>query len=164
MGAVKSSKRIGELLLERRYITSVQLEQALAQQRSTGQFLGAILLKAGAVTAEQLLEVFSEQFGIPWERLDLAQVDWSLAKQFPASTLSGGQCFPIRADQQSVTVAIINPLDAWGMSGIERAAGLRKVKPVLVLEQDLRTVLQEHKRQALATLEARLNYGTDQAE
>lgn len=151
--------RIGELLIKRGYLTAVQLECALAQQRLTGEFLGAILLKSGTVTDTQLLEVFSEQFGIPFEPLRPDRVDWDMVKRFPASALADGKCFPIRADDFSVTVAIINPLDALGLSAVERAVGVRKVKPVLVLERELRAVIQEYQRQKLHAMEARLRHG-----
>jgi hypothetical protein len=155
----RKTKRIGDILLERNYITTAQLEAALAQQRATGQFLGAILLKAGAVTDAQLLEVFSEQFGIPCEPLSADTVDWSVVKQFQPAQLVDGNCFPVRGDQWSVTVAIINPLDAWGLSAFERVAGQRRVKPVLVLERELRAVIQDYKRQLLQAVEARLRHG-----
>jgi hypothetical protein len=143
------TKRIGELLVEQRLITQRQLDEALFQQRSTRELLGAILIKSGALKPEVLSEVLAHRFGIPCEPLNPQGVDWSVAKQFPASALSGGGCFPIRADEHSVTVAITNPLDAWALHSIEQSAGRRKVKPVLVLERDLEAVLKEYKRRIL---------------
>ena len=144
-----TNKRIGELLVDRGLLTSRQLEEALTQQRSTGEFLGAILLRRGLVTAEALLEAFSERFGIPQERLTPEQVDWSAANGFPAPLLLQGDCFPIRADGFTVTVAISNPLEAWALSAMERSAGVRKIKPVLVLERELARVIQVYQQRVL---------------
>ena len=160
MRSTQPTRRLGELLRARGVITQGQLEHALAQQRLTGEFLGTLLLKLGAVTEQQLLEAFSEQFGIPCEHLEFDQVDWSLAKQLAPSALEGGKCFPIRATPTAVTVAIINPLDAWALSAMEKAAGMRTVKPVLVLERDLQAVLKEHRRQTLQLLAQRLTKPT----
>ena len=155
------TKRIGELLMELGLITPRQLEHALERQRSTGKFLGVVLLEMGVLTEQGLLQAISRQFGIPHEPLDPARVDWAVAKQFPSSVLSEGKGFPIRADERSVTVAITNPLDVWTLSAMERAAGARPVRPVLVLERELRMVVQEYQRRMLRTLQAHLDGETD---
>ena len=153
MVAGQPTKRIGELLVDRRLITRAQLEQALLTQRSTKEFLGVILVRMGFVKPDTLLAALSEQFKIPCESLRPEQVDWQVIKQFPRSALSEGKCIPIRADTETVTVAIANPLDAWTLSTIEQAAGFRKVQVVLVLERELQAILQEYQRRALHTIE-----------
>lgn len=152
----KPTVRLGELLVQRKLVTTAQLEAALADQRLSREFLGAILVRRGAIKPDALLEVLSEQFDIPCERLSPAQMDWSVPKQFPASAFADGTCLPIRADAQSVTVAIANPLNAWALSTMERAAGFRKIVPVLVTEQDLRALLDAFRRQSLRSIESLL--------
>ena len=154
-------KRIGELLISRGLITSRQLTEALERQRATGQFLGAILVELRIITERALVETVAQQFGLPYEALDPARVDWAVAKQFPAAVLNTGRGFPIRMDAQSITVAIANPLDVWTLSELERAAGRKPVRPVLVLERDLQIVVQAYRRQTLEALEAKLNGGSN---
>lgn len=156
-------KRIGELLLDAGCITSVQLEHALAQQRLTGNFLGAVLVKNGSIKPDALLKALSRQFGIPHESIDPQRIDWRAARPFPPSLLSAGRAFPIRADTWSVTVAIIDPLDAMTLSGIERSAGSRAVKLVLVLEEQLLAVVRAYQQQKILAIEARLNRHDDRA-
>ena len=149
MDEMRPAKRIGELMVERGLVTREQLDHALAEQRLTKEFLGTILVREGYVTPNGLLSALSERFGIPHESLRLERVDWGVAKQFPSSALADGKCFPIRANDESVTVAIANPLDLGMLSGIERVAGFRRVQPVLVLEQELQTVLKAYQQQVL---------------
>lgn len=150
------SKRMGELLVERGLITREQLDHALAQQRLTKEFLGATLIRMGLIQPDMLLATLSEQFQIPRECVRPDAVDWSVAKQFPASVLSDGRCFPIRADEESVTVAIANPLDAWALSTVEQAARFRSIKPVLVSQPELEAVLQAYRQRLLRRLETQL--------
>ena len=157
MSPDRPTKRLGELLVERTLITQAQLEQALTQQRSTKEFLGAILVRLGFIQPEGLLTMLSQQFNMPHEPLPVERVNWTIAKQFPASMFSDGKCFPIRADADSVTVAIANPLDAWALSAVEKVAGFRKVKPVLVLERELQDTLRAYRQQSLNTIEERFN-------
>jgi hypothetical protein len=157
MSERRTADRIGDLLVRRGVITARQLEQALALQRSSGIFLGALLVGQGWVAPEALLEALSEQFGIPIERLAPERIDWALAAQFPASVLAEGRCFPLRATEQAVTVAIINPLDVAALSTFERAARFRKVAPVLVLEQELQAVVRAWRVRSLADLTSKLD-------
>ncbi len=152
----RSRQRIGDMLVERGLITRGQLDEALVQQRTSRGFLGAILVQRGAIRPEVLLRTLSEQFGLPSERLKVEQMDWRVAAQFPGSVLSEGKCFPIRSDSESVTVAITNPLDAWSLSGMEQAAGFRKVIPILVLEHELQQVVQAYRQHLLRSIELRL--------
>lgn len=147
-----STKRIGELLVERGVLTAAQLELALADQRTTKEFLGVILVRRQLIKPDMLLAVLSEQSGIPSERLAPERVDWALVKQFPASALSEGKCLPIRADAGTVTVAIANPLDAWSLNVTEQFAKGRTIIPVLVLETELRRALEMHRQQTLRNM------------
>lgn len=52
-------KRIGELLLEEGRITEQQLQLALAEQKKTGELLGAILFGHGFITQRDLVKVLS---------------------------------------------------------------------------------------------------------
>jgi len=151
------AKRIGELLLERGLVTRVQLDEALAEQRTSREFLGQILVKRGLITADQLVPVFADQFGMAYEHVDPAEVDWALTRKFPSSLLAKGTCMPVRADEFTVTVAISNPLDAWSLSDIERAAGIRKIRPVLVLDRELRAVVTVYRQHLLEASAARLS-------
>ena len=51
---------------------------------------------------------------------------------------------------------MVNPLDAWALSTIEQAAQFRKIKPVLVLEDELRSVFREYQARMLRHMTERL--------
>jgi hypothetical protein len=55
---------LGELLVERRLILPVELEDALAEQRATGRRLGEVLVSRGALTGAQLTRALAEQYGV----------------------------------------------------------------------------------------------------
>ena len=124
--------------------------------RVSGQFLGVILVETGIITERALVETVAQQFGMAYEAVDLARVDWKVARQFPVSLLGTGRGFPIRADSNAITLAISNPLDVWTLSEFERTAGPKPVRPVLVLERELQTVVRAYQRQVLEALHAKL--------
>ena len=58
-------QRIGERLVERGLITERDLANGLGLQADVGGLLGLILVRLGALSETQLLEVLSEELGIP---------------------------------------------------------------------------------------------------
>lgn len=55
-------KRLGELLVAQRIVTSAQVEEALALQRDEYDFLGQILLRLGYIDEAQLQAGLTQQY------------------------------------------------------------------------------------------------------
>ena len=145
----KVARRLGELFMDKGCISAAQLETALKEQRTSKEFIGAILVRKGWVTEEELLKTLGEQYGIPYVRLAAEQIDWSVAGQF-SPALTDRACFPMRMDETSVTVAITNPLDAWVLSELGRWVGRRKLQLVLASEQEIRAAIRRSRQQAIS--------------
>ena len=60
-------KPLGELLIERGLLSTEDLEAALAEQKDTGQLLGAILVARKAIAGAVLTMVLAEQAGVELE-------------------------------------------------------------------------------------------------
>jgi len=140
----KTAKRIGEILLDKKLITEAQLHDALSEQNLSNGFLGGILVSKGWISDRQLMEALSEQFDIPLVDLKKEQIDMELTRNFSSSLILDHKCFPISENDVSITVAIVNPLNAVAISKIEEEARPRKVKLVLVAEEDLKDILQNY--------------------
>ena len=149
-------KTLGALLLRQGVLTETQLQQALSRQRATGKVLGAILVEDGVLTPQALLAVLSEQSGIPHRALRVAEMDWSVADTMPSAALSSDQWFPICSDESSLTIAISDPLDAWSLSDAQCHAKFLAIRPVLVLDQELKAVCQAYRQRRLQRLQERL--------
>ncbi len=149
MGPSQTWKKLGEILAARGLISAGQLEEALQKQRGSGEFLGEMLQELGWVTEDQILEALSDQFKIPFQRLEPNQVDWAVTGQFPKSLLFEHTCIPLQADVQTITVALTDPLDAWAVSELERQARGKKIKLVLGRKEEISALLKEHRRRLL---------------
>lgn len=64
-----AKKRLGDIVVERKLITSQQLDEALAVQRASGGKLGEILVDLGFITRVALAGVIAEQ----WDSMRLTQ-------------------------------------------------------------------------------------------
>lgn len=152
---MSASKRLGELLIEKGWLSAWQLQAALEAQRSNKEYLGRILVQKGWLSEERLLEALGEQFGIARVALAERAIDWKLASRFPAALLRGHHCLPIHEDRQSLTVAIANPLDVWAVSELERLSG-HKIKLVLASEQEIQAVIRWTEECSVESLDQRL--------
>jgi hypothetical protein len=67
-------KMIGEVLIEKGYITPEQLETALAIQKEKGGRLGWILMSLGYISRLQFYEALSEHLYKPFKSLEISDL------------------------------------------------------------------------------------------
>jgi len=139
------SKFIGEILIEKNFVTEEQLETALSEQQQTKEFLGTILVRGGFISEEDLLKVLSEQFDMSYRILKNKYLNLTLGKQFSSTLIFDHKCFPVEQDDESVTVAIIDPLDAVTISEAEKKVFPHKLKIVLTSPEDMEDVLKRYR-------------------
>lgn len=137
---------LGEILIQKKLITQVQLEEALEIQRETKEFLGVILVSRRFIREPDLLKALSDQFQIPVINLKDYYIDWDAAMKFSSTVVCEYRCLPVRADAKSITVAITNPLDAIAISKVEEEAREFKVNLILVSNADMDEALKTYNR------------------
>ena len=141
-----SHKKLGEILIGRGLITPEDFQAALREQARTNEYLGAILIRNGLLKEKDLLMALSQQFDIPMVSLKNKYIDFKAAKTFSASLIRDYKCLPFSMDKDSVSVAITNPLDVWGLKKVEEETAGYKLNLVLVSEEDMREAIQRYKK------------------
>ena len=133
---IKEWRIIGELLIQRGFITIEQLERALREQEKTGELLGSVLLKLGFVKEEELYQVLSHQFGTKYVRLKNIKIPLSTVEKVPAKIATHYKLIPISITDRAITVAMSNPLDIHTLDDLKLL--LKKdIKAVLASESDI---------------------------
>lgn len=102
---------IGTVLLDHGVITQPQLDDALAQQRATGERLDRVLVRMGVVDADQVLAAIGDQFHLDVVDLDVTNVEASVLQTLPASLVQKQRCVPIRQEHGVLTVATSDPFE-----------------------------------------------------
>jgi type IV pilus assembly protein PilB len=88
-------KRFGEILVSEGLITKDQLDEALELQKSSGDFLGAILLELGHITETDIIKTLSIQYQLPFLRPTLYDLDRRLMGKFKPEFLHLHKILPI---------------------------------------------------------------------
>lgn len=116
-----ATKRMGELLVTKNVITSVQLDEALAEQVKTGKFLGEILVQKGYADEERVSLALSEQLGFAYVDLSRYKSEPAVSKLLSKEMALKYSAVPIFKSAAAITVALANPLDLKAIDEIKRA-------------------------------------------
>jgi len=132
--------RLGELLLREKRITPVQLQEALAHQRSNGGRLGLSLVKLGLVKDDEITSVLSRQYGVPAIALGSFDLDPAVVKLVPVETAVKYLVIPVSRSGSALTLAMADPTNVFAMDDIKFMTGLQ-IEPVVASEMALRDAI-----------------------
>ncbi len=113
------TKRLGELLVERKVITPEQLESALKIQQAKGGLLGQILVSLGFATEEAVAQAVTAQYGFPYLPLKSYTIDPELLRLIPENVARQYCLVPVDHIGDTLTIAMADPLDARVIEDIE---------------------------------------------
>lgn len=142
----KGSRRIGEILVAKGFVTEAQLHDALMEQKINEKFVGMILKEKGTITDHDLMEALAEQFDIPLVDMRTQYIDMELARKFSSALIVDHKCFPLKEEENTMVFAIINPLDMLALSKMDEEASPRNVQHVLVTEADMNDVISQYRK------------------
>jgi type II secretory ATPase GspE/PulE/Tfp pilus assembly ATPase PilB-like protein len=127
---------IGTVLLERGLITRAQLEEALAEQRATGDRLDRVLVRMGLVTRDQVLHAIGDQFQMPVVDLETVLVEPKVLSLLPAKLVYKQNCVPISRQEGTLTVATSDPFELSVLDELKLLTGC-VIELVLADEDEL---------------------------
>ena len=134
---------LGERLIDAGLITQEDLEQALAEQKRTGEFIGTILSRLGLLTIEQWLPILAEQVGMSYINLADAHVPPEVLAKVPAKVATQYRLLPLREAGGALEVAIADPFDVQALDELTLLLGC-PIRPLLASPRELRAALTRH--------------------
>jgi len=112
---------IGEVLVAARAITQAELDEALQEQRRTGESLGDVLVSMGAVSGEDLAKVLAEEARVPFSPLEGVAPDPDAAALVPEALARRGLCVAVAPHPAGrLLVAQSNPFDVVTIDELQR--------------------------------------------
>ena len=111
---------LGQTLLADGAITVPQLEQALAQQRSSGALLGEILLSLNYITEESLARALSREAGVPFASIDGLLPDPAAVELVPEHFARQHLLAPVAFSNGALEILQANPFDVLALDDLQR--------------------------------------------
>lgn len=137
-------KKFGEVLIEEGIIDASTLDLALKQQLKSGHRLGQVLEEQNVISERDIALVLARQFGLktvknisehnfPQSLLDLVDSEKALQKLI----------FPLRIENKTMYLAMVNPLDMETLDTLSFGTGLRIV-PYLTTTKEIHAAINRH--------------------
>ncbi|MCP3859092.1 MAG: hypothetical protein GY704_05525, partial [Phycisphaeraceae bacterium] len=144
---------IGTILVERGLITESQLDEAIADQKRTGERLDHVLVRLGCVDADKVLEAIGRQFDMEIVDLSEIEVDDETLRTLPSRLVFKQLCVPIRRTATTLHIATCDPFELSAFDELRLLTGLG-VERVLADERARRKFIRSHHGVAGDSLDA----------
>ena len=125
--------RLGEILISRKLATVEDIDRALELQKERGDKIGKILVDLGFVAMRDVLAALSDQLEIPLVTIDGPPAASPETEALSPRFLRQFRCLPIALHDNTVRLAMADPMDFETISAVRNCTGLR-VDPVLFLQ------------------------------
>ncbi len=138
----KEKKSLGEWLVDQGVISSKVWEQAVAQEKRTGEPIRKILISLGAVTEEDMVNFIARQMNVQRVELKNYLIDSKVVDCVPEELARKHLLVPILKIGNSLTCAMVDPLNIFAQDEVRMKTGLT-VDPAIATESEVRKALDE---------------------
>ncbi len=138
-----AKKKIGELLLEKGFISSRQLEEGLKEQALSGQRLGEILVEKGQITEDQLIDTVSERLSIPRVTLASMVIDPQVIRCVSVELARRYTLIPVFEIGNTLTLAMADPLNIIAIEEIKYRTG-RNIKRAVASTTEIKDAIDQY--------------------
>ncbi|MCH8047205.1 MAG: Flp pilus assembly complex ATPase component TadA [Planctomycetes bacterium] len=120
--AIESPLRLGNVLIERGYLSIEQLDDALVHQQSDGQgkLLGEILVELGYCDEDQVVESLAAEYGVPYVNLDVRFFDAKVIDILPREYVEQNLVLPLYVVRGTLTIAVSEPANLFLIDELRR--------------------------------------------
>lgn len=119
-------RKLGDLLLERRLITTAQLEKAVEVQKQTGKKLGEVLLSMDALWEEDLVQTLAHQKNEKAVEIDPHSTPHELLQIVPRNIAEKYRVYPLSLRGQGIVLAS----DAQDRAAVQKELSVLLKRPV----------------------------------
>ena len=136
--------RVGEILVADGAITEAQLGEALRQQEKNRKMpLGEMLVSAGLVSSESVMQTLAKKLGVPFVELREFAIDMKAVKRVGESIARRLQIMPLYIQDGRMVVAIENPMQ-WKTLEELRCDVKSDVEAVMATAVDIAWAINKH--------------------
>lgn len=128
--------RLGQLLVQQKWLSEAQLQFALDDQKRSGRKIGRICVENGFITEEQLCMALARQLNIPYIALKSYSVDPDIVRLLPENPARRFRAIALEERNGALLIGMADPTDLFAYDEIARAVR-RRIELALVNEAEL---------------------------
>ncbi|MFH1790711.1 MAG: PilZ domain-containing protein [Candidatus Omnitrophota bacterium] len=142
---MSARKKIGEILIEKKFITQEMLNEALEYQKQYGTGVTQYLIEREYINEEELATCISEQFRIPYIPVSVYNISPKVIDLVPVEVAEKHRLIPIDRVEDVLTVVMSDPLDSDVVEEVQRITGY-KVQPFVGILSDIIKAIEDYYR------------------
>jgi len=142
MSTQKGPLRLGNILVERGYVTLEQIQSALEvqKQKGNGKLLGEILVDLQYCTEDHITECLARIYGVPYVKLEPRIADPRIVDVLPREYIEKNLVFPLFRIRGMLTIAVTEPSNVFLIDEIRGLTHL-EVQIVSTTAKDVRRMI-----------------------
>ncbi len=135
-------RRLGNLLVDRGYLSEENLQAALQQQKQHGRdkLLGEILVGEEYCSEDQIVECLATEYGVPYAKLEARLHDPEIIDVLPREYIEQNLVLPLFVVCDTLTIALSEPSNLFLIEEI-RSLSKMQVQIVAATPKDIRRMI-----------------------
>lgn len=134
---------MGDIFLKEELINADQLQEALEEQKKSGDRLTDVLLNMGYIDEYQLAAHLSKQYGVPAINLDSFDIDREALKYVSRESATKYNLIPITQANSTLVIAMSDPSNIFAIDEIKFATG-KSIEVVVATERSIEKSIYEY--------------------
>lgn len=127
---VVKRKSLGDILVDAGYITQTQLQECVGLSVATNQRLGEVLVEKQYISNNDLYTMLANQHGVSYVDLAKIAVDSNISALVPLDMARRNQLVPVKVENNVLFVAIEDPKNFRALSDVRTVARM-EIRPML---------------------------------
>ena len=156
-----SRRKLGELLIETGLLRIEQLTEALKVQRETGRRLGDLLVDMKFITEEEMALALALQLKIEYIDLSEYEIETRVLEVIPKEIAIKFTCVGVSIINNVLEVAMADPLDLNMIKDLQFITGY-SIKPTISTASQILNLLQKHYNPERSIEEVASEYDNDE--
>ena len=144
--AVRTRKRLGDILIEANVITQEQLMQALAKQKEIGKRLGETLIEMKLTDEMEIAEAIGQQMKLKIAKIREAKLAPEVIALLPENIVRKHNAVPFEVDEDNpniLRVAMADPLDIIAVDALSIIANMQ-IEPMVATPSDIMYAIEKY--------------------
>ncbi len=128
------------LLINKKIIGNKEIDEICRKQGENNTSIQRIILSSGIMSKEEMMQLLSEEIGVPYIDLDGKTFDPSIVAMLSEEISRKHNLATIGKNKEKIVVAMANPLDVYIHDEIRITTGF-EIEPYLAFRDDINRVL-----------------------
>ena len=120
-----------QMLVENGFLTSDQVESAAQSMRAENETALDVLVSSGVIGEDEVLGTVADQFGLKYCHVNADAINQDVVKDLPADIARKYGVVPVLADEESITVALSDPMGYDAIDSLRYVLHGRDVQAVI---------------------------------